>query len=77
MTDSETRGAQAAATVGEARAFIRSIVGTGIRLPSLLLTLIGLLVQLSAATKSTTSTPAYECPRRIALPCLMRAHQRE
>ena len=52
MTESETPGTQAAVTAGEARAIVRSIVGTGIGLATLILMLMGLIVQQNATVNT-------------------------
>lgn len=52
MNSRETPDAQTAVTVGEMRAIIRSIVGTGIGLATLLLMLIGLVLQQNAAVNT-------------------------
>ena len=52
MSAPETPDAQAVVTTGEARAIIRSIVGTGIGLATLLLMLAGLMVQQNAAVNT-------------------------
>ena len=52
MSASETPDAQAVVTTGEARAIMRSIVGTGIGLATLLLMLAGLMVQQNAAVNT-------------------------
>ena len=52
MTDSTVPDRQGAATTGDARAIIRSIVGTGIGLATLLLMLVGLMVQQNAAVNT-------------------------
>ena len=49
MNDTKLAGAQAAVTAGDAKAIIRSIVATGIGLATLLLMLIGLMLQQNAA----------------------------
>ena len=52
MSARETPDTQAAVTVGDMRAIIRSIVGTGIGLATLLLMLIGLVLQQNAAVNT-------------------------
>ena len=47
MSARETPDTQAAVTVGDMRAIIRSLVGTGIVLATLMLILIGLVLQSS------------------------------
>ena len=49
MSDDRAAASGGAATAGDTRAIVRSIIGTGIGLATLLLMLIGLMVQQNAA----------------------------
>ena len=49
MSDDKALASGSAATAGDTRAIVRSIIGTGIGLATLLLMLIGLMVQQNAA----------------------------
>ena len=49
MSDDKSPASGGAATTGDTRAIVRSIIGTGIGLATLLLMLIGLMVQQNAA----------------------------
>ena len=52
MSDDKASASGGAATTGDTRAIVRSIIGTGIGLATLLLMLIGLMVQQNAATNA-------------------------